>query len=192
MNDDSSITAVSPAAEAADTVHVTVVTVGGVSATSAADKFTYTTATTTSACGDGTLDPGEQCDDGAANGLPGDCCTVTCAFQPAGMACTDDGNLCTSDMCDAAGTCAHSIAPSPTCSPPDVAMGASLLMRTLTPGTNEAQFKWGKGPVVSLADFGNPGGDLLQLCVYDQTGPNTYALALGGSPSVSDVSRTGS
>ena len=186
VNDDSSITAVSPAAEAPDTVHVTVVTVGGMSATSAADKFTYTPATTTSVCGDGTLDPGEQCDDGAANGLPGDCCTVTCAFQPAGTACTDDGNLCTADMCDAAGTCTHPIAPSPTCTPPDVAMGASLLMRTLTSGRNEAQFRWGKGPVVPLAAFGDPtGGELLQLCIYDQTGPNTYALALTGSPSVS-------
>jgi hypothetical protein len=65
-------------------------------------------------------------------------------------------------------------------------MGASLLMRTLASGRNEAQFEWGKGPVVPLADFGNPdGGDLLELCVYDQTGPDTYALALTGSPSVS-------
>lgn len=187
VNDDSSITAVSPAAEAADTVHVTVVTVGGMSATSAADEFTYTTSTTTSACGDGTLDPGEQCDDGAGNGLPGDCCSVTCAFQPAGTACTDDGNLCTSDMCDAAGTCTHPIAPSSTCTPPDVAMGASLRMRALPSGRNRTQFRWGKGPVVRLADFGNPtGGELVQLCVYDQTGPTTYALAFSGSPSVSD------
>jgi hypothetical protein len=186
VNDDSSITAMSPAAEAADRVHVTVVTVGGMSATSAADEFTYTTSPTTSACGDGTLDPGEQCDDGAANGLAGDCCTVTCAFQPAGTACTDDGNLCTSDMCDAAGTCTHPIAPSPTCTPPEVAMGASLRMRTLTSGRNEAQFRWGKGPSMPLVAFGNPsGGELLQLCIYDQTGPNTYVLALTGSPSVS-------
>ena len=186
VNDDSSITAVSPAVEAVDTVDVTVVTVGGMSATGAADEFTYTTSTTTSVCGDGRLDPGEQCDDGAANGLPDDCCTVTCAFQPAGTACTDDGNLCTSDMCDAAGTCTHPIAPSATCTPPDVAMGASLRMRALTSGRNLAQFRWGKGPVVPLADFGNPTGDeVVQLCIYDQTGPNTYALALAGSPSVS-------
>ena len=186
VNDDSSITAVSPAAEAVDTVHVTVVTVGGMSATSAADEFTYTTSATTAACGDGTIDPGEQCDDGAANGLPGDCCTVTCAFQPVGTACADDGSLCTSDLCDAAGACTHPIAPSPTCTPPDVALGASLVMRMLPSGRNKAQFLWGKGPVVPLASFGNPsGGDLLQLCVYDQTGPNTYVLALSGSPSVS-------
>lgn len=186
VNDDLSITAVSPAAEATDTVHVTVATVGGTSTTSAADEFTYTASTTTSACGDGTLDPGEQCDDGAANGLPGDCCTVTCTFQPAGTTCTDDGSLCTSDMCDAAGTCTHPMAPSPSCTPPDVPMGASLLMRTLPFGRNAAWFRWGKGSVVPLAAFGDPtGGELLQLCIYDQTGPDTYALALTGSPSVS-------
>ncbi|MBI3784502.1 MAG: IPT/TIG domain-containing protein [Deltaproteobacteria bacterium] len=186
VNDDSSITAVSPAAEAVDTVHVTVVTVGGMSATTAADEFTYTPSTATSACGDGKLDPGEQCDDGAANGTPGDCCTVTCTFQPAGTACTDDGSLCTSDVCDAAGMCTHPISPWPACTPPDVAAGASLIMRTRTSGGNEAQFQWGEGPVVSLADFGNPSGsDLLQLCVYDQTGPDTYVLALTGSPSLS-------
>ena len=186
VNDDASITAVSPTAEAADTVHITVVTVGGISGTSVADKFTYTTSTTTSVCGDGTLDPSEQCDDGAANGLPGDCCTVTCAFQPAGTGCTDDGNLCTGDICDAAGTCTHLIAPSPVCQSPDVAMGASLLMRARTSGRNGAQFWWGKGTVVPLAAFGDPtGGEVLQLCIYDQTGPDTYALALSGSPSMS-------
>jgi len=186
VNDDSSITAVSPAAEAADTVHVAVVTVGGMSATNAADEFTYTTSTTTSVCGDGTLDPGEQCDDGAANGLPGDCCTVTCTLLPAGTDCTDDGDLCTADLCDAAGTCTHPIAPSPACTPPDVATGASLLMRTPTAGGNHVQFRWGKGPGVPLADFGDPtGGERLQLCIYDQTGPGTYTLAFSGSPSVS-------
>jgi IPT/TIG domain-containing protein len=41
VNDDSSITAVSPAAEAPDTVDVVVVTIGGSSARSARDRFTY-------------------------------------------------------------------------------------------------------------------------------------------------------
>jgi len=185
VNDDSSITAVSPAGEATDTVHVTVETIGGTSARTAADKFTYTASIPAAVCGDGNLDPGEQCDDGAANGMPGDCCSVTCAFQPAGTTCADDGSLCTSDLCDAAGSCIHPIAPSPACTPPDVTMGASLLMRTLA-GRNSAQFRWGKGTVVPLAAFGDPTGDeVLQLCIYDQTGPDTYTLALTGSPSVS-------
>jgi hypothetical protein len=45
VNDDASITAVSPPGEAPDTVDVTVVTAGGTSARSAADRFTYTPAT---------------------------------------------------------------------------------------------------------------------------------------------------
>jgi cysteine-rich repeat protein len=181
VNDDSSITALSPAAEAPDTVHVTVVTAGGTSPTSPADRFTYTTSTT-SVCGDGTIDPGEQCDDGAANG-PGDCCTTTCQLEAAGAACSDDGDLCTLDACDGAGTCTHAIAPTPTCLTPTVPAGASLLLQAM-PGHNRAQFKWGKGPVVPLTDFGNPTSETMALCVYDQTGPNTYAGALQGSPSV--------
>ncbi len=43
VNDDSSITAMSPVAEATDTVRVSVVNVGGTSAASSADEFTYTT-----------------------------------------------------------------------------------------------------------------------------------------------------
>lgn len=40
--------------------------------------------------------------------------------------------------------------------------------------------------VVPLADFGDPGGgELTHLCIYEQTAPSTYALALRGSPSVS-------
>lgn len=42
VNDDSSITALSPAAEAAESVHVKVTTLGGTTSTSPADRFTYT------------------------------------------------------------------------------------------------------------------------------------------------------
>jgi hypothetical protein len=43
VNDDTSITAVSPVAEAAGTVAVTVATIGGTSTSSSADRFTYST-----------------------------------------------------------------------------------------------------------------------------------------------------
>ena len=115
VNDDTSITAVSPGAEAPDTVHVTVTNLGGTSPTSAADRFMYTT---TAVCGDGILGPGEQCDDG--NTASGDGCSAqckvescyTCVSQPsvcspatAGTAC-DDGNTCTvGETCDGAGVC---------------------------------------------------------------------------------------
>lgn len=57
------------------------------------------------ACGNGLVDPGEQCDDG--NLVDGDCCSSACTAEPAGQACGDDGNLCTDDVCDGAGACSH-------------------------------------------------------------------------------------
>ena len=54
-------------------------------------------------CGNGVLDPGEQCDDG--NLAAGDCCSPACRFEPVGTAC-DDGDACTqTDTCQA-GVCA--------------------------------------------------------------------------------------
>lgn len=144
-----------------------------------------TTTTVPHVCGNGVVEPGEQCDDGPATGQPGDCCTATCQFQPAGTTCTDEGDLCTVDVCDATGSCTHPIAPSPTCTTPARAGGATLLLQALVPGHNRGQFKWGKGPVVPLAEFGDPvGGERTRLCVYDQSAPNTYVLALRGAPSV--------
>ncbi|TMA61940.1 MAG: hypothetical protein E6J69_19665, partial [Deltaproteobacteria bacterium] len=87
----------------------------------------------TCGCGNGIVDPGEQCDGGA-------CCSASCTFLPAttvcraaagdcdlaetctgvsnacpadaskaaGTTCTDDGNPCTLDVCDGASTtCRH-------------------------------------------------------------------------------------
>src|SRR5437899_3011895 len=51
-------------------------------------------------CGDGVVDSPEQCDTGSANGTTGSCCTSTCTFKTNGTACTDDGNVCTTDLCN--------------------------------------------------------------------------------------------
>ena len=47
------------------------------------------TVTYTSLCGNGTVEAaaGEQCDQGAANGTAGSCCTSTCDFRGAGNVC---------------------------------------------------------------------------------------------------------
>jgi hypothetical protein len=59
---------------------------------------------TGSRCGNGVLDPSEQCD----HALPGDCCNpTTCQFESAGTACAPDGTICTDDVCDGAGLCQH-------------------------------------------------------------------------------------
>src|SRR5207302_1810444 len=48
-------------------------------------------------CGNGVVEPGEQCDDGATNGTPGAACACVAGVPPPG----DDGDLCTDDgVCD--------------------------------------------------------------------------------------------
>ena len=51
-----------------------------------------------SACGDGTLQAGEQCDDG--NTTSGDCCSATCAIEASGTICR-----AAAGTCDVAETC---------------------------------------------------------------------------------------
>jgi cysteine-rich repeat protein len=63
-------------------------------------------------CGNGNLDPGESCDDG--NQLFGDCCTPVCTFNAPGWPCSSDGQACTLDRCDGAGTCTHALQPAGT------------------------------------------------------------------------------
>ncbi len=54
---------------------------------------------------DGVLMGLEECDDG--NTVNGDCCTADCQLEPSGSACASDGEDCTADECDGAGTCTH-------------------------------------------------------------------------------------
>jgi len=175
--DDQTIVATAPAAETPDAVQVTVITLGGTSATTVASRFAYMPPV----CGDGIVDPGEDCDDGAA-GRPGDCCTASCTFQAPGVACGDDGDLCTADACDGDGGCMHQLAPDAACAGPGAPKGATLVLRTSATGRTQAAFAWSGSPV-TLADYGDPAaGDRIALCVYDALGPGTYALALRASP----------
>jgi len=59
-------------------------------------------------------------------------------------------------------------------------------MRALPSGGSKTQFNWSQGQAVSLGDFGDPtSGEIVQLCIYEQTAPDSYDLALAGSPSAS-------
>src|SRR5439155_1002922 len=65
-------------------------------------------------CGDGVLDPGEQCDDG--NVQDGDCCSSTCRFEPATTLCRPAAGGCdVAEFCTgASGSCpADLLEPSP-------------------------------------------------------------------------------
>jgi cysteine-rich repeat protein len=53
-------------------------------------------------CGDGVLDPGEQCDDGNA---AGGCCTATCTLAPLATPCDDHDACTTASVCNALGVC---------------------------------------------------------------------------------------
>jgi cysteine-rich repeat protein len=54
-------------------------------------------------CGNGMLEPGEQCDDG--NVLDGDCCDAACQCEPAGSLCSDGVYCNGEETCDGAGMC---------------------------------------------------------------------------------------
>ena len=63
-------------------------------------------------CGNGLIDPSEECEDG--NALAGDCCSPICRFDPVDAACAADATSCTRDVCDGAGHCLHAPAASGT------------------------------------------------------------------------------
>jgi cysteine-rich repeat protein len=68
------------------------------------NTFDSTNAPECAICGNGILDPGEDCDD--TNVEDGDCCSSLCAFEPPGSIC-DDGDFCSiDDACDGTGGCA--------------------------------------------------------------------------------------
>jgi cysteine-rich repeat protein len=67
--------------------------------------FTAEAIALTAICGNGVVELGEGCDDG--NTADGDCCSSTCQYEPNGSPCASDGQVCTLDVCDGAGSCTH-------------------------------------------------------------------------------------
>ena len=65
-----------------------------------------------STCGNGVIEGGEECDDG--NTLNGDCCSATCALEPAGSPCPDALFCDGYETCDGSGGCQPG--PPPDCS----------------------------------------------------------------------------
>jgi hypothetical protein len=75
--------------------------------TESLSQFVFGAATST--CGNGVVDGGEDCDEGAgANGDPTTCCTATCSVRAAGQVCRPDAGECdgTAEACSgSAGAC---------------------------------------------------------------------------------------
>jgi cysteine-rich repeat protein len=83
-------------------------------------------ACTPDSCGDALVETGEECDDGAMNGDPGDGCTTACKFT---CVSTDQTRNCTpADPCAGQGTCNDA---THVCAP-----GTALTDGTACPGTN--------------------------------------------------------
>src|SRR5262245_18165652 len=86
-------------------------------------------------CGDGVIEPGEQCDDGNTDN--GDCCSATCQFEPAGTTCRPAAGLC-----DLAEVCTGS---SPTC-PAQVLRAANTECRPAAGPCDVAEVCTGTSP----------------------------------------------
>lgn len=137
------------------------------------------------ACGNGTVDLGETCDDG--NTSDGDCCSANCQPEPNGSPCAD-GNACTTEACDGAGSCAPGspvdCGPCQTCDsnagciasvlsgchqPTERFSGQLQILNTTKP---KLKWQWINGQATDLADFGDPFvGDRYSLCLFDESGP---------------------
>lgn len=137
-------------------------------------------------CGNGTVDPGEQCDDG--NNVPGDGCDdfchietcYVCSGQPStclpasnGSSC-DAADPCSMNVCDGNGACT------------DVrscrsAGKSALLLKTSASGSKDKLiWKWLKGAATTLTDLGVPTGTTnYALCIYAGTAVATINLPAG-------------
>src|SRR5216110_3545184 len=129
---------------------------------------------------------GETCrPTSSACDIPDTCTGTTAAcpsdeFAPAGTPCPDDGDLCSVDVCDGAGSCSHAFEPAPGCTAPIEAGAARLTLVERTSDEGDlVSWKWAKGPVTPNGEFGDPTTTTAYtLCIYDESsGTPTLALS---------------
>lgn len=111
------------------------------------------------ACGDGTTDGDEECDDGNITG--GDGCSADCKLETANCP------------------------PAPALGCAESFEGCSLLANEKKAGAEKLLAKWLKGPAIPGASLGNPlgaGGTAYDLCIYDGAGAlaGSYRVARAG------------
>lgn len=145
-------------------------------------------------CGNGTLDPGEICDDG--NTADGDCCASNCqTFGVNGTSCDSpqdcilegscQNGACTGGAvgCDPCLSCQPPLGCQPPanvlCDPtPAVSSRVTLKKNASDPRRDGLSWKWKSSVPVALLDFGSPTTVTdLTLCVFDATGLRLSATA---------------
>jgi uncharacterized delta-60 repeat protein len=141
-------------------------------------------------CGNGVIDAPEQCDDANTGGL--DCCTPGCALVPSGGSCEFDGNVCTSDTCDGAGTC-NLGGPRSVCRAPTAPRKAKLAITdNADPSRDKLEFKWTKGVVPDFTVFGLPATfTSYRLCIFAGPGAAPPLVYQGEIPASSLWSQKG-
>lgn len=119
------------------------------------------------ACGNGAIEPGEECDDG--NTTAGDGCSAICQCDSGGTPNCDDGDLCTTGDTCTGGSCVGTPTPFNSCHVP-LRAGASALVisRGSTAAADKLGWKWSSGMLGAIGDPINT--DDYALCIFDGTG----------------------
>jgi cysteine-rich repeat protein len=151
-------------------------------------------------CGNGAVEPPEECDDGNAdsgdgcdanctttrcgNGvvtadeqcddggaIGGDCCSATCQREPDGSPC-DDGDVCTQADACGLGACAGRPEPAADCREPDTGALSLRGDALADPRRRQLAWKWHSAAPTPVTDLGDPvsGGTGYALCLYDTLG----------------------
>jgi hypothetical protein len=143
-------------------------------------------------CGNGQVDPGEECDDDG-----NECCDARCAFRAADVACgqPSEGECDRQDTCDGVGTCRQNRTPAGTkcgnepagkrgaCDPGSVCDGADVACVLSSADS---------GCDVVVDDVAPPEGTTLDCFAPDTGGPKTHCTMTGvEAPSGAAVTASG-
>ncbi len=143
------------------------------------------TFTMTRRCGNGTVDPGEDCQEAAAAHPSGPCCsTSTCRLKPATAQCVPDSfGQCLFDLGACSGDSSQGCVAAPPCS-----TGASkskvILTNRSAPGRNSLKWHWKSTAAVDVSDF-SPALDpskVIDVCATDATGAIRSVHEVTGGP----------
>ena len=144
-------------------------------------------------CGNGVLEPGEQCDLGVGNGAPGSCCLGSCQFASSSTVCR-----ASTAVCDAAETCTGSSA---TC-PANALAGPSTVCRAAAGVCDAAEHCTGSStacpadakstaicrPAAGACDVAETCNGSSNTCPADVLRPNGFSCRAAGG--VCDLEET--